>query len=46
VKIKYRPIVALSDDVVSVFSLILSNPYILSYKIIYEYGFFNCQRDY
>jgi hypothetical protein len=28
------------------FSLILSNPYISSYKIIYEYGLFNCQRDY
>jgi hypothetical protein len=26
--------------------LILSNPYISSYKIIYEYGLFNCQRDY
>ena len=26
--------------------MILSNPYISSYKIIYEYGLFNCQRDY
>ena len=26
--------------------MILSNPYISPYKIIYEYGLFNCQRDY
>jgi hypothetical protein len=63
VKVKYRSIVALSDDD-QYFILLLCNAfiikhtlhlnfidfvkpiYILSYKIIYVYGLFNCQRDY